>query len=347
MDLRLLEITVPVAVKDDLRVLLEDHPSVRRWEYLSDESTLIWRLLLPANQTESLSDQLSTRFAHLDGFQILTLRVEAVLPRLEEPAPAEPDPESQPQLTDTPHPESPAVEVPVSSRISREELHADITGSMRTMSVFLTLAVLSTVVASIGLIRDSVAVVIAAMVIAPLLGPNVALALATTLADLKLARRALRLNATGMALALLVAIAVGIIFPVDPSIHELETRLFVGPGDIILALSAGIAGVLAFTTGASSALIGVMVAVALVPPLAAFGLLIGSGHFVAALGALLLLATNIICVNLAAVATFLIQGVRPQTWWEAGRARKATRIALLLWLALLTILVALITFANQ
>ncbi|GEM_PF-860880 len=78
-----------------------------------------------------------------------------------------------------------------------------------------------------------------------------------------------------------------------------------GLDDIAIALASGSAGVLAFTTRASSILIGVMVAVALLPPLVAFGLLLGAGHELLAFGALLLLFVNIICINLAGVVTFL------------------------------------------
>ena len=87
-------------------------------------------------------------------------------------------------------------------------------------------------------------------------------------------------------------------------------------------------------------LVGVMVAVALLPPLVAAGLLGGGGHWEDAAGASLLLLTNMACINLAAVATFLMQRVRPRTWWEAERARRATRIAVTTWIIVLVVLLA-------
>jgi len=74
-----------------------------------------------------------------------------------------------------------------------------------------------------------------------------------------------------------------------------------------------------------------MVAVALLPPLTVFGLLLGSGHVSEAFGALLLFCVNIICINLAGVITFLSQGVSPRVWWQAEKARKAARLSVLLW----------------
>ncbi|HSF15011.1 MAG TPA: hypothetical protein VLK65_05620 [Vicinamibacteria bacterium] len=60
------------------------------------------------------------------------------------------------------------------------------------------------------------------------------------------------------------------------------------------------------------------------------------------------MATNVICRNLSAVVTFLIQGLRPGKWWEEEKADRATRIALLLWGILLAALIALIAvgFGN-
>jgi uncharacterized membrane protein len=82
-----------------------------------------------------------------------------------------------------------------------------------------------------------------------------------------------------------------------------------------------------------------MVAVALLPPLVVTGLMVGAGEMGMALGAAMLVVTNVTAVNLAGVATFLAQKIRPRSWWEAERARKATRMALVIWLGMLAVLV--------
>ncbi|HAT2140623.1 TPA: DUF389 domain-containing protein, partial [Legionella pneumophila] len=103
-----------------------------------------------------------------------------------------------------------------------------------------------------------------------------------------------------------------------------------------------------FTTGVSAALIGVMVSVALLPPLlVACGLLLGAGYGVLALGALYLFLMNFVCVNLSGVAMFLVQGIRPLSWWERGRAKKATLIAIGLWSITLASLIILILLLNN
>jgi hypothetical protein len=52
--------------------------------------------------------------------------------------------------------------------------------------------------------------------------------------------------------------------------------------------------------------------------------------------------TNVVCVNISGVAMFLFQGVRPNSWWEAKKAQKQTRIAIAVWMALLAMLSILI-----
>ena len=140
---------------------------------------------------------------------------------------------------------------------------------------------------------------------------------------------------------------IGVLVHVNPASPEVASRNAVGLGDIAVALASGSAGALAFTTGVSATLIGVMVAVALLPPLVTFGLLLGGGQPVLAMGALSLFLMNLICVNLAGVMTFLAQGIRPAIWWEKDRAAKATRVAIGLWAALLAALVGMILLLRK
>lgn len=209
------------------------------------------------------------------------------------------------------------------------------------------MVVLSTIVAAVGLYYDSVAIIIGAMVIAPLLGPNVAMSLGTTLGDLLLLRHAILTALVGIATTMVLSVIIGVLVHMDPASPELASRNGVGLGDIVVALASGCAGALAFTTGVSTTLIGVMVAVALLPPLVAFGLLLGGGHPALAMGALSLFLVNLISVNLAGVTTFLVQGIHPATWWEKGQAEKATHTALKLWVAMLAVLIVLILLFQK
>jgi uncharacterized hydrophobic protein (TIGR00341 family) len=176
---------------------------------------------------------------------------------------------------------------------------------------------------------------------------EVALSLSTTLGDLSLLRRAFLTALAGIATTMALSVVIGVLLNVDPATPEMASRNGAGIGDVAVALASGCAGALAFTTGVSATLIGVMVAVALLPPLVTFGLLLGGGHPALAIGALSLFLMNLICVNLAGVTTFLVQGIRPATWWENDRATKATRIAIGLWAALLALLAGMILLLRK
>jgi uncharacterized hydrophobic protein (TIGR00341 family) len=278
-------------------------------------------------------DAVQQRFGETEEFRVVLLPVEASLPRQ---VPEENDKVLRLHRIDG-----------SGYRVSREELYTEVSEGTQLTPVFLCMTGLSAVVAAIGLLRDDLVVLIGAMVIAPLLSPNVTLALATTLGDFAMAKGALKAQAVGVAIAAVLSVLIGHVLGVDPHVQTVASRTHVGPADIALALAAGAAGTLAFTSGLPSAIIGVMVAVALLPPLVAAGLLLGAGHPDLALGALLLLSANVICVNLSGVVTFFVQGVRPRVWWKAERAKKATKRALVLWVALLAVLAGVILLAPK
>lgn len=333
MSLRLIEMVLPEEFRRELESALKEQKVLDLWQDTIEENRIHLKILVPTENSETVLDFLEKRFSHTEGFRIILLPVEASIPR--------------PELEDKQEKEkevSQESKQPVSKviRISREELYSDIGKTIRLSWVFIILVVFSAIVASIGILRNNVVFIIGAMVIAPVLGPNLALSFATTLGDATLIRRAVKAIAVGIITALIPSFLIGIIFYVDTSIPELILRTEVSLGDVVLALVAGSAAAISFTSELYSALIGVMVAVALLPPLVTLGMLAGAGHWELALGSLLLFLVNLICVNLAGVLSFLIQGIRPLSWWEAKKARKAAQIAIILWTILLTALVILL-----
>jgi uncharacterized hydrophobic protein (TIGR00341 family) len=328
MPLRLLEVLVPDEDVHTVEALLEDASVVQVWAISSMPRAAVLRILVDARDTESVSDRLAERYQGREGFRMTLFQVEATVPAVKEEEADDPGDEAENAAR--------------AERISREELYEDISAASRLTSPYVVMVALSTLVAAVGLVRGDIPIVVGAMVIAPLLGPNVALSLAVTLGDLDLVRRALRVIAAGLGTAGLVSLVLGIVLAIDPTFPELARRTGAGLGDIVLALAAGVAGSLAFTTGVPSVVVGVMVALALLPPLVVAGLLAGAGFGAPALGALALVLTNVTCVNLAAVGTFLVQRVGPRSWWEEGRARRATAFAVAIWISMLLILGTLI-----
>ncbi len=337
MPLRLIEMVISQDREDELDKLLEDQPILSIWKDTLPGDKQLIKILLRAENTETILDILEKRYSSsTDNFRIILLSVEAAIPR--------PQPEDKEKAETEKEKPSPDV-----GRMYREEVYNDIMDAIKLDKRWILLCVMSSLAAAVGIIYGSIAVIIGAMVIAPLLGPNVALALATTLGDTDLAQRALKTNTAGFLASLIVPVLLGLMImgQVDVvQLPEVASRTQVRLGEVAVALVAGTVGGLAFTTGVSTALVGVMVAVALLPPLVVFGILMGSGNFGAALGSLLLLVTNLIGLNLAGVVTFLVQGIHPNSWWKERKAKRYTRQAISFWIILFIALVLIILISR-
>lgn len=228
------------------------------------------------------------------------------------------------------------------SNVIREEVFEDVSANGQITPTYLILTALSAVVAALGLNMDSVAVVIGAMVIAPLLGPQLALSFGIALGARDMALRSILTAAVGTLLAMALSFAIAQIIVVDVQSQELVSRTTVNIEGIVLALASGAAAALSLLSGLSTTLVGVMVAVALLPPAAVCGLMLGIGLHDQAFGALMLLTANIICVNLSAQVVFLSRGVGPRSKLKKDLARRSGIYTVVFWAALLAIFVSLI-----
>ena len=275
------------------------------------------RLLVTEDKLQSVLDALQMLLGKQPAARIVVLPVEISLPK-----PSEEEREEEDAAT-----------------TARERLYEEVEKNARLDLNFVVLIILSTIVAAIGIIENNVAVVIGAMVIAPLLGPNLAFGLGTALGDIPLMRKSALSNSVGIVLAIALSVLLGIFWPFADKSPELLARTRVGLDSVALALASGAAAALSLTTGLSSILVGVMVAVALLPPAVTLGLMLGHGDLGLAIGAGLLLAINLVCVNLASKVVFFLKDIRPRTWWEKKKAKRAMVIYILAWLATLIILV--------
>ena len=287
---------------------------------VGDDGMQAIRLLVTDDKLQSVLDALQTLLGGQSSARIIVLPVEVTLPEPSEEERKEED----------------------SAMAVREALYAGVEKNARLEPNFIVLVFLSTIVAAIGLIENNVAVVIGAMVIAPLLGPNLAFGLGTALGDVALMRQAALTTTAGIALAVVLAVAISLFYPFDVAAPEIASRTVVGLDSAALALASGAAAALSLTTGLSSVLVGVMVAVALLPPAVTLGLMLGYGDFNLAMGAGLLLAINLVCVNLSCKLVFLLKGIRPRTWVEKERARRAMVIYILGWVVTLALLMLFI-----
>jgi uncharacterized hydrophobic protein (TIGR00271 family) len=184
----------------------------------------------------------------------------------------------------------------------------------RPSRVYWLMNALSTVIACYGLFADSAAVVIGAMVVAMLLGPISGVALGLNERDRRLLRTALASLVGGVAWILAISVVIGAIHRDLPLTNEILSRTDPKLFDLMIALAGGAAGAVAVVSPkVGTAIVGVAVATALVPPLAAGGILLARADFDLAIGALLLALTNIVAIQVAFSAVFWISGYRGLT----------------------------------
>lgn len=283
------------------------------WQYaLEDEERHMVKMLVSNDSVQSVLDSTQKVLSSSDISKIVVMPVEAAIPRIKNN-----DKKKK------------------NSSTSREELYQQIEQNTQIDVNYFLLVLLSSIVAAVGMLENNIAVVIGAMVIAPLLGPNIALAFGTVLGDTQLMLRALIALVLGILLALAASYLLAYAYPNSEYSHELLTRTTVGLSAIVMALASGAAAALSMTTRLSAVLVGVMVAVAILPPTVAMGLMIGYQNYGLALGAFILLSVNIVCINISGNIIFLAKGIRPRTQSDNKKAKRTAYLYIFIWLILL------------
>ncbi|MFC6836595.1 TIGR00341 family protein [Halomarina ordinaria] len=212
--------------------------------------------------------------------------------------------------------------------VSREELQAAMREELRDPVEYAQFTVLSAVLACSGLVLDSPTVITGSMVVAPLLGPAIASSVGSVVGDDDLVRTGLLAQVGGIALAVASATAFALlvrllVLPTLPfgELHQVvefsEPVVFT----LVIALVAGVGAALSLTSDVSTALVGVAVATAVVPPAAAIG--IGAAYWRPPVlaGAAVLLLVNVLSINLTSLLTLWARGYLPDGLFERRRVR--------------------------
>jgi uncharacterized hydrophobic protein (TIGR00271 family) len=222
--------------------------------------------------------------------------------------------------------------LPRLSMSDRTEAYVRIRRNARPDIDYYMLISLSAMIASLGLIINSSAVVIGAMLVAPLMSPIIGSGLAIVLGDARFLRRSIGAVLQGAALAIVVGMLAALLGLNQPLSQEVLSRTQPSLLDLAIALFSGLAAAYALCrSDAAGALPGVAIAAALVPPLATVGItftmsvvavfqadgqtaaaqMLNLNQFRMPLGALLLFTTNFVAISSAAALMFLILGYRP------------------------------------
>jgi uncharacterized hydrophobic protein (TIGR00271 family) len=218
--------------------------------------------------------------------------------------------------------------LPTLSVRERTEVYAQMAEDARADVDFYALISLSSAIALLGLLLDSGAVIIGAMLVAPLMSPILSLAQGIVQGNPYLIQRAGTSIFKGTVLAIGVSTVLTLLLPTVQPTREILARVNPNLLDLGVALAAGAAAAYAVSRkSVAAALPGVAISVALVPPLCVVGYGLGMSDFDIGGGALLLYLTNLAGIVLVGVLMFLLVGFRP-TRVELGlRARRAAVVA--------------------
>jgi uncharacterized hydrophobic protein (TIGR00341 family) len=309
-----IEAVAPPSNEDAILRIAKQSDAVDSWVSSQSEKQIAIKILVEKSKSQKVLDQLQELMLGKSNFRVIAYPLEVALPydKKSETKPA---------------------------TVTREALLSQLKAQGKLDSHYLMLVFLSTIVAAIGLIENNVAVIIGAMVIAPLLGPNLALSLSTTLGQVNGILNALKTLAVGIFFALGISYLVGMFYPNIQLTPELLSRTTVGLDGLALALASGAAAALSITTGVSSVLVGVMVAVALLPPTVTLGICLGLESFEEAYGAALLLIANIASVNLTAQLTMRFKGIKPREDEKQTTALIVFILGITFWCVLISYLI--------
>ena len=196
-------------------------------------------------------------------------------------------------------------------KVDYPEVRVKIEANALPSKMYFIMNILSAIIASYGLVTNSAAVVIGAMLVAMMLGPITGVALAIIDHRMPLLRKSLITVLLGITLVLIVGFIVGWLHKDQPLTAEILSRTQPTSMDLMIALAGGTAGAYAMVSPhLSVAVVGVAVATALVPPLAASGILFANGEMQLGFGALLLAVTNIIAIQFTNALVLWVLGFR-------------------------------------
>jgi uncharacterized hydrophobic protein (TIGR00271 family) len=224
---------------------------------------------------------------------------------------------------------------PTLTDIEQEQIGWQADDNANTNLDYVMLMLIAATIATLGLLLNSAAVIIGAMLVAPLIAPLTAIGIGLTTARLRMVGRAIATVLIGIGIACAVSIGIGLLVPVESPTPEVMSRVSPTLLDAFVALAAGVVGAYASARkDIPAALAGVAIAAALVPPICTFGLQFAQGNWVWALGAMLLFLTNMFSIIVISVLLFLWLGIRPQGSVPQGARYGAALIAFLMTLPL-------------
>ncbi|MDQ3848451.1 MAG: TIGR00341 family protein [Thermoproteota archaeon] len=206
----------------------------------------------------------------------------------------------------------------------------------RKNEVYLMMLI-ATVVALLGLVTNNVAIIIGAMLISPLLGPVSSIAANLVLGRQRNAKESVifasKIILSSIAVSALLTAGLSLFQPLNIT-SEIQSRTDANPIFIVVAVMLGIAGGLAMLTAIPEIIVGVAIAVALIPPATTVGIGLGLGSAQVAERASFVLLSNLIGLIMGLMIVFLLKRVSPREPQEKQKAIQSHRISIMLLVGL-------------
>lgn len=308
--MRQIKVVVPTVDLEDVRAILDDETIdyVVTQSATSEEDVLV-EFPLPTQAVEYILDRLRDAGIEDDRYTVITATETAKTANFHE---LEDRFVAGPEEDDS---------------VAPEEIRGKALGMHRDRLTYYGLTLLSTIVATAGLLLDSPAVVVGAMVIAPQVGSAMISSVGIVLDDRRMLKVGFRSQLYGFVLAIAGAAMFGLLLKGGgfvsgllsiSNVGQVASRVSPGLLTLAVAVCAGAAGALALATALPVSLVGVMIAAALVPAAAAVGIGLAWGQPHIALGAGLLLLVNAVAVNLSSFSVLWYLGYRPPDWDAAS-----------------------------
>ncbi|QLH79079.1 TIGR00341 family protein [Halosimplex rubrum] len=303
--MRLLQLSVPAEQRAAIREVLDGHDlgyTVAEGDGAKEGHALV-TVVIPADAVERVLDDLQEAGYERSTYTVSTEAEFATFEGMDA---------VQRHWAETPN------------RIAPETLRAKARDMRPNTQSYVWLMLLSTVIATAGLLIGSPAVLVGSMVLAPLVAPMLAASIGAVRSDRPMVADSLRQQAVGLGVAVVGAVAASLLIrnleivsvTLDVTTVDLfAVRLSPGLLSVVVGLAAGAAGAFGLTTKGNVSIVGVMVAAALVPTAAVVGIGVAWGAASVALGALVLLGLTIVAVNAGAYLMLRYLGYRPE---EAG-----------------------------
>ncbi|MFQ3543427.1 TIGR00341 family protein [Halobacillus rhizosphaerae] len=337
MEHQLIEVYVPDHHFESIDEKLKQYNYQSYWVSSESEERMLVRILVGTREVEEILNYLEGVSNVVEGFETMLIPVKTYFSK-------ETVNRSSKEEVEKEEEENERIRL---LRASRQELITSVEKSGTITWNYSLLIILSAIVATVGFLKDSEAVVIGAMVIAPMIGPVIAVAFTSVLGDYKLLGRAAVTSLYGIGIVLFISILFGYFSDMGMHTDQYLDRTKVTIIDIYLGVASGAAGALAFLNRLSGNLVGVMVAVALLPPTVAMGMSIGDGAYLHAYGAFLLVTVNIMSILLAAVTMFSISGIRPVRWEEVRKANVSRPLSIIFVIIIVVILALVIVIGKD